>query len=159
MRMDELGSADIALFGGFRFDRRTGGLFRLDETGGATRVVLGARALALLALLIGRSGELLTKDEILAVVWPGRVVEEANLNVQISKLRRILDQDRAEGSCIQTVTGYGYRFTAVVSLLETTILPKTRATFADAGDGAAKGREASEPGVLDGVGARPASRT
>ena len=33
-----------------------------------------------------------------------------NLNVQISKLRHILDEGRAQGSCIQTITGYGYRF-------------------------------------------------
>jgi DNA-binding winged helix-turn-helix (wHTH) protein len=81
--MGELSPADIVLFEGFRFDRRTGGLFRLDETGSATLVLLGARALDVLALLIGRRGDLVTKDEILATVWSGRVVEEANLNVQI----------------------------------------------------------------------------
>jgi hypothetical protein len=53
----------------------------------------------------------------MATVWPSRVVEEGNLNVQISKLRQILDQDRREGSCIQTVTGFGYRFTADVTRL------------------------------------------
>ena len=47
-------------------------------------------------------------------VWPGRVVEEANLNVQVSKLRQILDQNRAEGSCIQTLPGRGYCFVAPV---------------------------------------------
>jgi DNA-binding winged helix-turn-helix (wHTH) protein len=35
--------------------------------------------------------QLVSKDAIMAAVWPGRVVEEANLNVQISKLRHILD--------------------------------------------------------------------
>jgi TolB-like protein len=45
----------------------------------------------------------------MAAVWPGRVVEEANLNVQISKLRDILGH-----GCIQTVTGRGYRFVAPV---------------------------------------------
>jgi TolB-like protein len=47
-------------------------------------------------------------------VWPGRVVEEANLNVQISKLRHILDQNRTEGSCIQTIPGRGYCFVGAV---------------------------------------------
>jgi hypothetical protein len=56
-----------------------------------------------------RHGELVPKDEIMQVVWRGRVVEEANLNVQIAKLRHILDQNREHGSCIQTISGHGYR--------------------------------------------------
>jgi len=55
------------------------------------------------------------KDEIMAAVWPGTVVEDNNLTVQIAALRRILDQGRAGGSCIQTVAGRGYRFAAVVT--------------------------------------------
>jgi adenylate cyclase len=47
-------------------------------------------------------------------VWPATVVEDSNLNMQIAALRRILDDGRAEGSCIQTVPGRGYRFTAAV---------------------------------------------
>src|SRR5215467_11763532 len=46
-------------------------------------------------------------------------VEEANLTVQISALRRILDKDREQGSCIQTVAGRGYRFVAPVTSRET----------------------------------------
>jgi hypothetical protein len=42
-----------------------------------------------IGLLAARQGEVVSKDEILGVVWPGRVVEESNLNVQIAKLRRI----------------------------------------------------------------------
>jgi DNA-binding winged helix-turn-helix (wHTH) protein len=42
------------------------------------------------------------------------VVEEANLNVQISNLRHILDQNREQGSCIQTIPGRGYCFAAPV---------------------------------------------
>src|SRR5262249_43519076 len=43
------------------------------------------------------------------------VVEDNNLTVQIAALRRILDRGRADGSCIQTVAGRGYRFAAVVT--------------------------------------------
>ena len=50
-------------------------------------------------------------------VWPGRVVEDNNLTVQISTLRRVLDQARAEGSCIQTIAGKGYCFVAAVTRL------------------------------------------
>src|SRR5262249_23954364 len=131
--MDKLSPADIVIFNGFRFDRRAGGLFPLKEDDSVGPVSLGARAVGLRALLLCRRGELVTKDEILSTVWPGRVVEEANLNVQISKLRRILDQHRAEGSCSQTVIGYGYRFTAEVSPAETPALTEARATFDDAG--------------------------
>jgi adenylate cyclase len=43
------------------------------------------------------------------------VVEDSNLNMQIVALRRVLDDGRAEGSCIQTIAGRGYRFTAAVT--------------------------------------------
>jgi DNA-binding winged helix-turn-helix (wHTH) protein len=107
-RMELSGSADNVLLEGFRLDRRGGCLFRLDQGGMATPVALGARGLNLLSLLIERKGELVSKDAIMKAVWPGRVVEEANLNVQIAKLRHILDQNRKDGSCIQTMTGRGY---------------------------------------------------
>ncbi|MBV9587694.1 MAG: winged helix-turn-helix domain-containing protein, partial [Alphaproteobacteria bacterium] len=110
--MDGLGSADIFLFEGFRFDRPSGGLFRLDETGVAAPVALGSRALDLLGLLLERQGTLVSKAEIMEAVWPRTIVEDGNLTVQISALRRILDRDRKSGSCIQTVPGRGYRFVA-----------------------------------------------
>jgi adenylate cyclase len=112
--MDLSGSADSVLLEGFRLDRRGGCLFRVDQGGMATPVALGARAVNLLSLLIERRGELVSKDALLKAVWPGRVVEEANLNVQVAKLRHILDQDRKEGSCIQTVAGRGYCFVGTV---------------------------------------------
>jgi DNA-binding response OmpR family regulator len=93
-RMDRVVSAESILFESFRLDRRGGCLFRLDQGGAATPVALGSRALDLLWLLVERKGELVSKDAIMKAVWPGRVVEEANLNVQISKLRHILDQNR-----------------------------------------------------------------
>jgi DNA-binding winged helix-turn-helix (wHTH) protein len=113
--MDRDGSSDGVLFEDFRLDRRGGVLFRLDQGGVATPVALGSRALNLLGLLVDRKGELVSKDAIMEAVWPGRAVEEANLNVQISKLRHILDQNREHGSsCIQTIPGRGYRFIAPV---------------------------------------------
>ena len=117
--MDGPSSADTFLFEGFRFDRAGGCLFRLDGPGVAEPVTLGSRALALLDLLSERQGELVSKDEIMNVVWPGMVVEEGNLTVQISALRRIVDRNREQGSCIQTVPGRGYRFVAPVTRVET----------------------------------------
>jgi TolB-like protein len=113
-RVDVLGSAEILLFKGFRLDRRGGVLYRLDRGASGVPVALGARTVALLGLLAARQGEVVSKDEIMNAVWPGRVVEEANLNVQVSKLRQILDQNPREGSYIQTLPGRGYCFVAPV---------------------------------------------
>jgi predicted ATPase/DNA-binding winged helix-turn-helix (wHTH) protein len=71
---------------------------------------LGKRALDLLIALSERPDHLRTKNELLDRVWPGLVVEEANLQMQISNLRKVLG-----GEVIATVPGRGYRFTAVVS--------------------------------------------
>src|SRR6516162_4444641 len=116
--MDRLGSVDALLFEGFRFDRSGGDLFRLDQSGVAAPVPIGSRALRLLSLLVERPGELVSKDAIMDAVWPRMVVEEGNLTVQISALRRILDHDREQGSCIQTVPGRGYRFIAPVTRVD-----------------------------------------
>ena len=104
--MDPVSSADVFLFERFRFDQRGGGLFDID----GTQVAVGSRALDVLGVLIERAGELVSKDEIMDVVWPGTTVEEANLTVQISALRRVLDNRGSERSTIQTVPGRGYRF-------------------------------------------------
>lgn len=116
--MDLSGSADRVLLEGFRLDRRGGCLFRVDQGGVASPVALGSRAINLLALLVERRGELVAKDTIMEAVWPGRVVEEANLNVQVAKLRHILDRDRKNGSCIQTIAGRGYCFVGAVTRAE-----------------------------------------
>ena len=111
---DADGSLGRFAFEGFRLDLAAGGLFRTNDAGAAEPVALSSRALALLALLVERHGQLVSKDEIFAAVWPGIAVGEGNLTVQISALRRVLDQARAGSSCIQTVAGRGYRFVAPV---------------------------------------------
>jgi DNA-binding winged helix-turn-helix (wHTH) protein len=113
--MDGL-AEDIFLFEGFRLDPRAGGLFRANENGILIPLGIGARALDLLILLVRRHGDLVSKDEIMSAVWPGTIVEDSNLPTQISALRRVLDQERLNGSCIQTVAGRGYRFVAAVTL-------------------------------------------
>jgi adenylate cyclase len=108
---------DIFEFDAFRLDRREG-LSRRDECGDFVPVAVGPRALDVLAILLERAGRLVLKEDIMAAVWGRTVVENANLTVQISALRRILDRDRAEGSCIQTVAARGYRFIAPVARVE-----------------------------------------
>ena len=70
-------------------------------------VELGSRAFDVLMVLTEARGGLVTKDEILSRVWPDTVVEENNLVVQISTLRKALGEDR---DLIRTVSGRGYRF-------------------------------------------------
>jgi adenylate cyclase len=111
-------SADISLFEGFRLERRAGVLFRRDERGVFAPMAIGSRALDILGVLVERPGDLVSRAEIMEAVWPGTAVEDSNLNVQVAALRRILDDGRAEGSCIQTVPGRGYRFVAPVTRVE-----------------------------------------
>jgi TolB-like protein/Tfp pilus assembly protein PilF len=113
-----LSTADIFLFEEFRLDRRDGGLFRQDQHGAFVPVAIGARALDVLEVLIERPGVLISKAEIMSAVWPNSAVENANLTIQISVLRRVLDQGRPERSCIQTVAALGYRFVAPISRIE-----------------------------------------
>jgi TolB-like protein/Flp pilus assembly protein TadD len=116
--VDELSFAEILLFEGFRLDRRAGVLYRLGQGSTAVPVRLGSRAIGLLGLLAARQGEVVSKDAIIEVVWGGRAIEEAALNVQISKLRRILDQNGRERSCIETFSRRGYCFVAPVVRLD-----------------------------------------
>src|ERR1700730_706930 len=119
--MEARAGGDIFLFEGFRLDRR--GLFRRDERGVFVPVVIGSRALDVLGVLIEGDGDLVSKDGIMAAAWPGTVVEDNNLTVQISALRRILDHGLPKGSCIQTVAGRGYRFAATVTRVESVSPP------------------------------------
>src|SRR5271165_2007111 len=113
--MEALASSKVFLFDDFRLDRRGGGLFRRDDSGAFAPVAVGSRGLDILGMLVAKAGETVSKEEIIAAVWPGIVVEDSNLTVQISALRRVLDHDRINGSCIQTVSGRGYRFVVAVT--------------------------------------------
>jgi len=68
-------------------------------------VAVGARAFDVLVALIERCERIVTKEELLDIAWPGLVVEENNLQVQISSLRKILGV-----GAIKTIPGRGYRF-------------------------------------------------
>lgn len=72
---------------------------------GGSRVELGSRAFDVLVALVGRRERVVTKNELLDLVWPGLVVEENNLQVQVRALRRVLGQE-----AIATVPGRGYQF-------------------------------------------------
>ena len=77
-------------------------------------VALGQRAFEILLTLVGRHGQLVTKDELMAEVWPGVVVEENNIQVHISAVRKVLAAAGDGERYLLTVAGRGYRFVAPV---------------------------------------------
>lgn len=81
---------------------------------GGVPVPLTAKAFDLLAILVRRSGHLVSKDELFEEVWPNTTVQETNLTVNISALRKALGGGRNGSEFIQTVPGRGYRFVAPV---------------------------------------------
>jgi TolB-like protein len=101
----EKGMPDRALtFGRFRLDPR-GGL-----TSGAREVRLTPKALGLLAFLAERPGEVVTKDELFAAVWPETAVGDAALVTCIQELRKALRDDARQPRYIETLHRRGYRF-------------------------------------------------
>lgn len=84
-------------------------LDRRELTNGKIRVPLGSRALDILCVLASANGEVISKDELMARVWPGRVVEENNIQVHVSALRKALDDGKNGQNFLLTVPGRGYR--------------------------------------------------
>jgi DNA-binding winged helix-turn-helix (wHTH) protein len=91
-------------FGRFRLDLARRELRRDD-----TPVRLGSRALDILCVLASAEGRVVTKDELMARVWAGVVVEEHNIQVHVSALRKAFEEDGEGESRIVTVPGRGYR--------------------------------------------------
>lgn len=111
--IDSAMSGSRFAFGPFVLDPAAGTLLRDGEP-----VAIGYRALNLLAALVGRAGEILSKNELMDAGWPGTAVEEGNLTVQIAQLRKLLGQAHGGGEWITTVPRVGYRFTGAVKPLD-----------------------------------------
>ncbi|PYS89892.1 MAG: hypothetical protein DMF64_16475 [Acidobacteria bacterium] len=97
--------------------------FRLDPTErrllcAGEPLHLPPKLLDLLIVLVRNSGHMLTKDELMAHVWPDTFVDEGSLARSISRLRKILGDTRAGTRYIETVSKQGYRFIAVVKELQ-----------------------------------------
>ncbi len=90
---------NIAL-GPFHLDTRNDLLLR-----GSEPMALGQRAIALLRALVERPGALVSKDALIEAAWPGQVVEESNLTVQIAALRRVLGKEPGGERWIETLSG------------------------------------------------------
>src|SRR5258708_23036692 len=85
---------------------------------GEQPVRLGSRAFDILAALVERAGEVTSKEELIARAWPETFVEEANLKIQVSALRRALGDGQGGQRYIVTVPGRGYNFVAPVTFEE-----------------------------------------
>jgi eukaryotic-like serine/threonine-protein kinase len=96
-------------FGNFRCDPRE----RLLVCDGKP-VSLSPKSFEILVVLVQNSGRLLTKDELMQKVWPDSFVEEANLTVNVSALRKVLGETSGGQQYIETVSKLGYRFVAPV---------------------------------------------
>lgn len=111
-------------FGEFRIEAAKRRLLRNGRP-----VALTPRVFDTLLHLVQSRGKVMEKDELMRAVWPDTVVEENNLNQNISTLRRVLGESRGENRYIATIPGRGYRFIATV-------------------DGAAVAAESSKPVIL-----------
>lgn len=106
-------------FGDFRIDTRRRLLLRAGEN-----VPLTPKVFDTLLLLITHQGQVLDKQHIMGAIWPDTVVEENNLNQNISTLRRIFGETRGENRFIATVPGRGYCFTAEVLTSKAILRPE-----------------------------------
>jgi DNA-binding winged helix-turn-helix (wHTH) protein len=95
-------------FSGYRLDVVSRELF---GPAGAPLAVT-SKALDVLAYLIEQRDRVVDKDDLLAAVWAGRVVEENNLTQAISSLRKAFGVRAGEHRFIVTISGRGYRFVA-----------------------------------------------
>ena len=82
-------------------------------------VRLGSRAFDILAALVERPGEVLGKEQLIARAWPQTVVEDSNLKIQVSALRRALGDGQGGNRYVITVPGRGYNFVAPIQREET----------------------------------------
>ena len=110
-------------FGRFRFDPQNHLLLS-----GGDPVAITPKAFEVLLVLVENGGRLTTKEELMRKVWPDSFVEEANLTVNISALRRLLGETADGRPYIDTVPKKGYRFVATISEVRESALDDSRSS-------------------------------
>ena len=100
-------------FGAFRLDASTTCLWRDEQL-----LSLPPKPMAVLAYLVARAGQVVTKDELLEAVWPETVVSEGVLKTCLAQIRRVLGETAQAPQYIATVHRRGYRFMAPVTVQE-----------------------------------------
>src|SRR5262245_45474325 len=109
----------IYVFGRFRVDARKRLLMSGNEI-----VMLPPKAFDTLLCLLENNGSVLSKEDLLRMVWPGEFVEENNLAQNISKIRRVLEEGPDGAKYIETIPKRGYRLVANIQVLEPAVLPQ-----------------------------------
>jgi DNA-binding winged helix-turn-helix (wHTH) protein/tetratricopeptide (TPR) repeat protein len=138
-------------FGSFRLDAEKGVLWR-----GEALVPLTPKALSVLRVLVEARGDVVPKADLMARVWPDTIVEDANLSVTVSALRRGLARHTGDPAWVETVPRRGYRFAgplqapAAQSPLVLAVLP-FRGIGADAQDHLGLGVADALIGALTGL--------
>jgi predicted ATPase/DNA-binding winged helix-turn-helix (wHTH) protein len=117
-------------------------------------VPLGGRAFDLLLALVQRPGQLVTRNELIEQVWPGRVVEENNLSVQVNALRKALG-----GDWLVTVPGRGYRFVVPLAPAGAAAIPAATPTATPTATSTTPSTTPSATQASPGAAATPASVT
>lgn len=102
----------IYRFDGFQLDPLKRQLLRDGEP-----VPLNPKAFDLLFALVQHSGQLLTKDDLFQLVWHNQIVEDSNLTVTMSAIRKALGEKASQPRYIATVSGEGYRFVGDVRVV------------------------------------------
>jgi len=111
------------LFGPFMFDAERATLSR-----DARRLDAGQRALGVLHALLKANGHAVTKAQLIDFAWPGAIVEESNLSVQIAALRKLLGPAPGGGDWIATVARVGYRFAGPLTVADAARQPTAEST-------------------------------
>ncbi len=110
MRHLELQNSQFYEFGPFRLAPAEHRLYRNGEV-----ILLPPKEFDLLLLLVQNPGHLMNRESLIRALWPNTVVEDANLNVHISALRKVLAESQEEQHYIETLPRLGYRFIAPVT--------------------------------------------
>src|SRR6267142_2253814 len=113
----------VLAFGPFRLIRSQKLLLENDKP-----VRLGSRALELLIALVERAGEVVSRDELVARVWPSTIVEQSSLRVHVAALRKALGDGHWGARFITNVPGRGYTFVAPVTRPPQTSIPSQRSS-------------------------------
>jgi DNA-binding winged helix-turn-helix (wHTH) protein/tetratricopeptide (TPR) repeat protein len=127
----------LCLFGGFRLEEHSELLWD-----GERSCSLRPKTFAMLRYLLARRGELVSKAELLSVLWPGVRVDEAALAVCVHELRHVLRDEARSPRFIETSHRRGYRFIAEIKLLESGEQPAALDESAQAPDAPMVGRHA-----------------
>jgi Tol biopolymer transport system component/DNA-binding winged helix-turn-helix (wHTH) protein len=134
-------------FGPFRLDPVKRRLLREGEP-----VQLTPKAFDTLLALVQQSGRTVEKDDLMRRVWPGAVVEENNLNQNITALRKCLGDTRQASRYIATIPGLGYRFVAEVKTAPAVESESADNSRAETSSVIKKNVEVDEDGQVEGTG-------